>query len=192
MKTSSNPDGRRVARAGSPSETTANLRAVARRRLLRALGGSGGAVLGTVLTSSWHKPVVEAVLLPAHAQTSETTATNCPVTLTLSGFNDTGSAAYSLSLFVGDTVLAATTFDSTVSAGSVSGSSTFPPGAYVAGVSLESDGIPLYSGIFRAECCDGLYTDSGAVNASVGGGEVLDAQTGLFISDDGECSIISL
>lgn len=42
---------------------------VARRRLLRALGGSSLAA-GTVVASGWHKPVVRAVVLPAHAQIS--------------------------------------------------------------------------------------------------------------------------
>lgn len=41
-----------------------------RRRLLRVLGGSGGAALGSVLVVRWHKPLVHAVVLPAHAQMS--------------------------------------------------------------------------------------------------------------------------
>lgn len=46
-----------------------NPRAAGRRRLLRAIGGSGVA-LSAVLTSRWQQPVVETVVLPAHAQTT--------------------------------------------------------------------------------------------------------------------------
>lgn len=41
----------------------------ARRRLLKALGGAGGTIAaGKVLPEKWTRPVVESVLLPAHAQ----------------------------------------------------------------------------------------------------------------------------
>lgn len=41
----------------------------ARRRLLKALGGAGGAfAAGKSLPETWSRPVVDAVLLPAHAQ----------------------------------------------------------------------------------------------------------------------------
>ena len=42
-----------------------------RRRLLKALAVGGGAVVvGTSLPASWTKPVIESVVLPAHAQAS--------------------------------------------------------------------------------------------------------------------------
>lgn len=43
----------------------------ARRRLLKSLVAGGGAVaMGKTLPESWTRPMVEAVVLPAHAQTS--------------------------------------------------------------------------------------------------------------------------
>lgn len=50
----------------------------ARRRLLQGIvGGSGSALLAA---KEWHKPVINAVLLPAHAQTSPpATNINCQV-----------------------------------------------------------------------------------------------------------------
>jgi hypothetical protein len=41
-----------------------------RRRLLKVMLGAGGAAAATRLPERWMKPVVEATLLPAHAQTS--------------------------------------------------------------------------------------------------------------------------
>jgi len=38
-----------------------------RRRLIRTLGGAGGGIL---LANAWHKPVVDSVIVPAHAQLS--------------------------------------------------------------------------------------------------------------------------
>ena len=42
-----------------------------RRKLLKAIGASSGAIVaGKSLPESWSRPVVDSVLLPAHAQTS--------------------------------------------------------------------------------------------------------------------------
>ena len=42
-----------------------------RRKLLKALAVSGGAIVaGTVLPTSWIRPIVELGVLPAHAQLS--------------------------------------------------------------------------------------------------------------------------
>lgn len=186
MKRNSHLAGRGKTLTSDSSEPAANPAAGPRRRLLRALGGSGGVVLGTILASKWHKPVVEAVLLPAHAQTSEAAPTaNCSITLTLSQFNVSGSD-HSASLYVGGTVLGETIVGN--GSGSVSGSSTFPPGTYPVGLSVEQNGAPLYYGIFQAECCDVQYSDSGYANSSLGA-NVLNAETGFLISDDGECSL---
>lgn len=42
-----------------------------RRRLLKALGLGGGTATVSQLPSAWSKPIVESVVLPAHAQTTE-------------------------------------------------------------------------------------------------------------------------
>lgn len=51
-----------------------------RRRLLRAMGGSGVA-LGAVLASDWREPVVKAVVLPAHGQMSPAAASEAGINL---------------------------------------------------------------------------------------------------------------
>lgn len=45
-------------------------RSTARRRLLRALGAGGACTLSGGLPSNWRRPLLDAVLLPAHAQVS--------------------------------------------------------------------------------------------------------------------------
>ncbi len=47
-----------------------------RRDLLKALTIGGGAVATTQVPSTWSKPVVESVILPAHAQTTESETTS--------------------------------------------------------------------------------------------------------------------
>jgi len=48
-----------------------NNRNSARRRLLKIIAGSGSAAVGAGLVHrEWARPVVQAVVLPAHAQTS--------------------------------------------------------------------------------------------------------------------------
>lgn len=188
MKRNSHVAGRGKTLTRDSSEPAANPAAGPRRRLLRALGGSGGVVLGTILASKWHKPVVEAVVLPAHAQTSEAASTvNCPITLTLSQFNASGSGGYTVSLFVGGTVLAEDEVIGGTSS-SLSGASTFPPGTYSVGLSVEQNDAPLYYGIFQADCCDAQYVDSGYANSNIAS-NVLNPQTVFLISDDGECSL---
>lgn len=57
-------------RSPTADESQLNPLGPARRKLIRALGGAGGTILGASLVSGWRKPVVESVILPAHAQTS--------------------------------------------------------------------------------------------------------------------------
>jgi len=58
-------------------ESTLNSAGGARRKLVQALGGAGGVVGGLLLTG-WRKPVVESVILPAHAQTTTETGGPTP------------------------------------------------------------------------------------------------------------------
>ncbi len=51
-----------------------------RRKLLKSIAaGSGAVVAGKSIPESWSKPVVDTVLLPTHAATTETTS--CPATI---------------------------------------------------------------------------------------------------------------
>jgi len=47
-----------------------NPAAAARRRMIRALGGSSALALSNLAVHGWQKPVVSAAVLPAHAQSS--------------------------------------------------------------------------------------------------------------------------
>ncbi|HSH42045.1 MAG TPA: hypothetical protein VK973_07970 [Arenicellales bacterium] len=168
------------------SEPTANPAAGPRRRLLRALGGSGGVVLGTILASKWHKPVVEAVVLPAHAQTSAVEATaSCAITLSVPSFNVSTAVANSLSLFVNGSVLGSVVhvYDGTNSpySTSLAASSTFPPGTYTAGLSVVQDSAQPYYAELEVECCETSFATSGYDNVGTA--------PPLVISDDGECSL---
>ena len=51
-----------------------------RRQLLKSIAaGSGAVIAGKNLPEKWTKPVVDSVMLPAHAQTSPSTPTGCHV-----------------------------------------------------------------------------------------------------------------
>ena len=53
-------------------------RGFGRRRLLQALGAAGGSAIAALAPAKWTKPLIEAVVLPAHAATSPgASPTNC-------------------------------------------------------------------------------------------------------------------
>ena len=63
-----------------------------RRKLLKSLAaGSGAVIAGKSLPESWSKPVVDSVMLPAHAQTSPSPCTPCLVAATYCVGSGTGS-----------------------------------------------------------------------------------------------------
>lgn len=49
-----------------------------RRRLIRAIGVSGGAFVVSSLPSRWSRPVIETVVLPSHAQTTNPAGSTPP------------------------------------------------------------------------------------------------------------------
>lgn len=51
---------------------TKQSRQVSRRKMLRALGGGSALAVGGALPDQWTKPAIQAVMLPAHAQTTPT------------------------------------------------------------------------------------------------------------------------
>ena len=63
-----------------------------RRKLLKSIAaGSGAVIAGKSLPESWSKPVVDSVMLPAHAQTSPSPCTPCLVAATYCGGGGSGS-----------------------------------------------------------------------------------------------------
>lgn len=52
---------------------------ISKRKLIKSIAvGSGAIVAGKSLPESWSKPIVDSVMLPAHAQTSTPTTTPAP------------------------------------------------------------------------------------------------------------------
>jgi len=63
-----------------------------RRKLLKSIAaGSGAVIAGKSLPESWSKPVVDSVMLPAHAQTSPSPCTPCLVAATYCEGSGAGS-----------------------------------------------------------------------------------------------------
>lgn len=73
-----------------PTEKT-----LGRRELLKALAATGSAVVASsMLPNQWTKPVIEAGVLPAHAQGSKPTATPTPKLIVSPGDADPPSSLY--------------------------------------------------------------------------------------------------
>ncbi|MFZ0487164.1 MAG: hypothetical protein WAL83_09205 [Arenicellales bacterium] len=152
----------RVSGVDQDGSSSANPRAAGRRRLLRAMGGSGGVVLTTILSSRWVRPVVKSVVLPAHAQISPS---NEPCLVSLEAtFGPTSSnsaaLAYSVSLAVydpsGGTSFLGQSAESTGGSVTLAGDSTFPPaaGSYSLGLVFSAGSLASFAAAFNASCCD--------------------------------------
>jgi len=72
-----------------------NEKKLGRRELLKALAATGGAVTAaSILPGKWIKPVIEAGVLPAHAQTSE-----LPTVLTISNLRGEPAVGFSFDYY---------------------------------------------------------------------------------------------
>ncbi|MGA8261202.1 MAG: hypothetical protein WB783_13395 [Arenicellales bacterium] len=149
--------------------------------MLTALGASGGAVVSALLGSPWRKPMVRAVVLPAHAETSP--VAGCSVSVSAAVL-PVDAVAYSASVFVGTKVLAmtATSGVSTLFAGS----SSFPPGIYSAGLSVQQGTTQSVSWSVTFSCCNHSTSVSSPETASDFSAEV----PVHVIGDDGECEFL--
>lgn len=160
------------------AQTGHNPRGAARRRLLRAIGKSGGLAIGSLLAANWVKPVVKSVMLPAHAQTS---LGGCPIEV-FGSVQPSSSAPFSLSVVVGNTVL--NSVSGSISSTSLSGSGSFPPGSYAAGLVISQGSTQGLALTELVSCC-------GASNGAMGG--VFNTTAAIVhlvtISDDGECTV---
>lgn len=166
-----------------------------RRRLLEILGKSSGATAAVALPTVWVKPVVNSVLLPAHAQTSpdededEDSTPTCEVGTTLANESQ---------LMEDDVCIAVTPEEDTpgqcVSGDTISGDLDLPPGTYsvVVTVQLASDNTNEdFSG--TVTCCGGDSSTFSGVYART------DTDTepassaftvaSVVIDDDGDCTI---
>lgn len=164
----------------------------ARRRLLRAISGSGGAALGVLLASRWHKPIVKSVVLPAHAETSPGEAVGCLITVlvdvdgtvfstgtdgTIGIFAESGGATTEMgSVLVPDTATQA----------SLIASSVFPPGNYEVNAGVSRPGNSFQFWTVNWSCCDATESQVSSFGSSSDG-----LSTIADIGDDGECELNS-
>lgn len=180
---------------GGDLDSSSNEAGAVRRRLLRSLGGAGGLAVGTFVTG-WTKPVVESVVIPAHAQTTTIGDDNGPAvcnTLSIAGtgsYTLTGSSFDSLTL--GVTISgSATVYESTYElpfSFDHSDSFSLPPGSYnmVLGTTrgIISTGVAEYS----ISCCNNdLEVSTNLSGAGSDSGSF--ASLSVIMGDDGECSI---
>jgi hypothetical protein len=179
-----------------PHDSDPNPTGAARRRLFRALGKSGAAALGGLLVSRWQKPIVETVLLPAHAQTSRTEMTGpgspigCVVTLAVT-LLPSGTFGYTAEVVARDTNGVTTTLNSSnFPSGSavLSGATSLPPGSYDGIFAVTHGGSQPWSYTFEFSCCD-TFSDLPSALAST----VTSYGLGLhaILADDGTCAVTS-
>ena len=124
---------------------------------------------------------MRAVILPAHAQTSP--APGCTVTLA-AAFSPESTTAYSVSLFVGGSILTSVAVTGGGST-SLAASATFPPGNYSAGLSVLQATTQSLTWSFSESCCNGSYETALSNSSSDFVGLASPS-----ISDDGECDIL--
>jgi hypothetical protein len=158
-----------------------------RRRLCRAVTGSGGLALGAVVLGVWRKPVVKAVALPAHAQTS---VQGCRVSVALTADAGTSSGVYSVSLFVTDFGGGGTYLNSGSASDAnltVTGSALIPPGSEYHVEASVSRVVQTFQPTFivNASCCDASGAPTGFVPGALVGG-FIGHQLNI---DDGSCQI---
>lgn len=171
-------------------ESTANPAGGSRRRLLRALGKSGGVAVAALLAGRWRTPVVRSVMLPAHAQTS---AGGCVVSVEFE-YDPDVDVTYNISIVIsgtgGSTRLAGQNGSVTGEGGTatVSGSSIFPPGTYTGALYLSETATtnPGFAYTANASCCDQRTGTNGRGDTS---GQL--ALGGFVIRDDGTCEVVS-
>jgi len=147
-----------------------------RRKLLKALTLGGGAVTITKLPTTWSKPVLESVMLPAHAQTSGLCVLQ--VHISLKGTFEGGS---SYQLFDSSTC-----YFSDGNAGPVEFTTPYDlgPGTYYFDGSFGFSGSA--TGLVEVTCCD--QSEHVSESSSVGV-QIARLQAIITIGDDGTCSI---
>jgi len=158
-----------------------------RRKLLKSIAaGSGAVIAGKNLPESWTRPVVDAVLLPAHAQTSACSTINITFVMTVSGISDGGSG-YDISQN-GNPVdgdggpfgVSDGSYDFTISR-------TYGPGQYLVSAGLGISGTGSATATITVSCCTGASV--AIVDASLSGDESANGCALVTLADDGSCSV---
>ena len=161
-----------------------------RRKLLKSIAaGSGAIVAGKTLPESWSRPVVDSVLLPAHAQTSACTTINVTLAFTRTGDSggDWGYDIYSTS----DLGTEIESNDGELDNLNQTDSYTLAPGVYLlsGGSTGGAAGESSVTAEMSVSCCDGtpvIFSEWSCEDGCGGddGGCVL-----ITIGDDGTCQV---
>lgn len=162
-----------------------------RRKLLKSIAaGSGAIVAGKSLPDSWSRPVVDSVMLPAHAQTSACTTINVTLAFTRSG---EAGGEWEYEIFLASNLgVPIESEDGGISTLNQTDSYTFAPGQYLLyGGSL--GGAAPGSSVtveMSVSCCDGTPVIFSSWSVSPGpGGDDDDGCVLITIGDDGTCQV---
>jgi len=155
-----------------------------RRKLIKALTVCGSSAAITKLPGSWSKPVLESVVLPAHAQsTSQTTCSVAGITVAIFLDIGTGSGGGGYDLFDSSQC-----YYSAGGPGGIDNEWTYPqlgPGTYyffgTAGYSQ-----PTGAARVSVSCCN---ASEEAVVDGGDGGDTARLQVMIVISENGACTI---
>lgn len=163
-----------------------NPAASSRRRLIRALGGGGGLAIAAVVAYGWKKPIVTAVVLPAHARSSQTPATEeCTVGYSITATNDNATMAYTLAIALNG---------ATATEVPITGSDTLSVSAELTAPTLSFTRFFTFAetgaNIAMSEsitCCADIVTTPAAVNA--GNATAIFFPSWVVTADEGVCTI---
>ena len=167
--------------------TEHNPKAAARRRMIRALGGSGALGLATLAAGGWKKPVVDAVALPVHAAVSPA-ACEIGASVTVSNSNTSGATlGVCIELLDAGGTTSFGCYVASASGTASGGSSvTAGPGTYTLSYYWDTANTLTGVGLVNSGsvvCCNTSARGAISVN-STSSYEVL-----LTVSDTGECAL---
>jgi len=172
------------------AESEFNPAGAARRRLLRTLTASGGVIAGGLLAPKWTKPVINAAILPVHAQATMVVIPACSISALVNIIPQGSTVPYTAVIVARDTNAVSTTLaysaiggESTQVTGEIS---TLGSGVYDAIFAVSFASARAWAFEFTATCC----SDSGfisSVQADTATSFGIGQQVTLL--DDGSCSV---
>ena len=176
---SENPPPSSKTQTTDVDSSTSNPQGAGRRRLLQLTGGIGASA---IVSSEWKKPVIETVLIPAHAQTtdsesdSDSTQNSTPAgpcvltisaaaTLSISSGTITDDAVLNAGILGGSTATLTLLDDVVSTILSVNLTTTLPPGSYTAAFAI-GFGQPIDQTLQgTVQCCNNFATTQAPTSA---------------------------
>ena len=166
-----------------------------RRKLLKSIAaGSGAIIAGKSLPESWSKPVVDSVMLPAHAQTSIICTIDITYQITVNPPID-GSYGYSISYYPGGGFAVPPVNVLYTSSVTQTYSHTLAPGQYVvsggAGADSPVGSGGTASGQTSVSCCSASTLLGAPWTVPAGGDDGDGGAVLVTVGTDGTCSFAS-